>query len=49
MYRSGFTQAVLRADQNLTHGRHLLSHYAAFYQGDAVQTTPRFVRQAPSA
>lgn len=49
MYRSGFTQAVLRADQNLIHGRHLLSHYAAFYQGDAVQTTPRFVRQAPSA
>ena len=49
MYRSGFTQAVLRADQNLTHGRHLLSHYAAFYQGDAVQTAPRFVRQAPSA
>lgn len=49
MYRSGFTQAVLRADQNLTHGRHLLSHYAAFYQGDAVQTEPRFVRKAASA
>lgn len=42
MQRSGFTEAVLRADQNLDHGRALLGHYAGFYQGDAVHTAPRF-------
>lgn len=42
MQRSGFTQAVLRADQNLAHGQALLSHYPAFYQGDAVQAAPHF-------
>jgi uncharacterized protein (DUF934 family) len=42
MQRSGFTQAVLRADQNLTHGQALLAHYPAFYQGDAVHTAPHF-------
>lgn len=42
MQRSGFTQAVLREDQNLTHGEALLAHYPAFYQGDAVQTSPHF-------
>ena len=49
MARSGFTQAVLRADQDLAHGQRLLTHYAAFYQGDAVKTAPRFVREATSA
>jgi len=44
MARSGFTQAVLRADQDLAHGRRLLAHYPAFYQGDAVQAAPLFVR-----
>lgn len=42
MQRSGFNQAVLRADQNLAHGRRLLAHYPAFYQGDAVHTQPHF-------
>ncbi|WP_300651890.1 DUF934 domain-containing protein [Hydrogenophaga sp.] len=42
MQRSGFTQAVLRADQNLAHGQALLSHYPAFYQGDAVHSAPHF-------
>ncbi len=42
MQRSGFTQAVLRADQNLAHGQALLSHYPAFYQGGAVHTAPHF-------
>lgn len=42
MQRSGFTQAVLREDQNLAHGQALLAHFPAFYQGDAVQTTPHF-------
>ncbi|QHE76603.1 DUF934 domain-containing protein [Hydrogenophaga sp. PBL-H3] len=43
MQRSGFTQAVLRADQNLAHGQALLAHYPAFYQGDAVHIAPHFV------
>lgn len=42
MQRSGFTQAVLRADQNLEHGRTLLAQYETFYQGDAVNVKPRF-------
>ncbi len=42
MRRSGFTQAVLRADQDLAHGRALLAHYPAFYQGDAVHPAPHF-------
>lgn len=42
MQRSGFTQAVLRADQNLARGQALLAHYPAFYQGDAVHTAPLF-------
>lgn len=42
MARTGFTEAVLRADQNLAHGQKLLGHYAGFYQGDAVQTQPHF-------
>lgn len=42
MQRSGFTQAVLRADQSVEHGRQLLAQYEAFYQGDAVDTRPHF-------
>jgi uncharacterized protein (DUF934 family) len=42
MQRSGFSQAVLRDDQDLEHGRKLLAHYPAFYQGDAVDTQPHF-------
>lgn len=42
MQRSGFSQAVLRDDQSLDHGRKLLAHYPAFYQGDAVDTQPHF-------
>lgn len=42
MQRSGFTQAALRADQNLSHGQALLAHYPAFYQGDAVHAAPHF-------
>lgn len=42
MQRSGFTQAVLRADQDIEHGKKLLTHYPAFYQGDAVQHQPNF-------
>ena len=45
MARTGFTEAVLRADQNLAHGEKLLgmqSGYVGFYQGDAVHTQPHF-------
>ncbi|MBT9549613.1 MAG: DUF934 domain-containing protein [Hydrogenophaga sp.] len=42
MQRSGFSQAVLRDDQSLDHGRKLLAHYPAFYQGDAVDALPHF-------
>lgn len=42
MQRSGFTQAVLRADQRIEHGHRLLAQYDAFYQGDAVDTRPHF-------
>ena len=36
MQRSGFSSAVLRVDQDAAHGEKLLTHYTAFYQGDAV-------------
>lgn len=42
MQRSGFTQAVLRADQSVEHGQKLLAQYDAFYQGDAVDVRPHF-------
>ncbi len=42
MQRSGFTQAVLRADQDRAVGERQLARYPAFYQGDAVDTAPRF-------
>lgn len=42
MQRTGFTQAVLRADQSIEHGRKLLTHYDAYYQGDAVDVRPHF-------
>jgi uncharacterized protein (DUF934 family) len=35
MQRSGFSQAVLRADQSLADGERQLTRFAAFYQGDA--------------
>jgi uncharacterized protein (DUF934 family) len=45
MQRSGFSSAVLRADQDAAHGQKLLGHYSQFYQGDAVGT-PRFQQAA---
>jgi uncharacterized protein (DUF934 family) len=42
MQRSGFSQAVLRADQSMAHAEKALRQFAGFYQGDAVQTAPRF-------
>lgn len=40
MQRSGFTQAVLSAGQDIEHARKLLDHYPGFYQGDALQPAP---------
>ena len=46
MQRSGFSSAVLRDDQDAAHGEKLLTHYKAFYQGDAVTAEPKFARVA---
>jgi len=48
MQRSGFSQAVLRADQSLAHAERALRHFSGFYQGDAVDTAPRFAKLAPA-
>jgi uncharacterized protein (DUF934 family) len=42
MQRSGFTQALLRADQDADHGQRLLTQFDSFYQGDIQQPRPRF-------
>jgi uncharacterized protein (DUF934 family) len=44
MQRSGFTSAVLRADQNFAHGEKLLAQYSRFYQGD-IAAKPLFATQ----
>ena len=46
MQRSGFSSAVLRADQDAAHGQKLLNHYKGFYQGDAVHADPHFKHAA---
>ena len=46
MQRSGFSSAVLRDDQDAAHGEKLLTHYKAFYQGDADTADPKFARVA---
>lgn len=43
MERSGFSVAVLRADQNLAFAQAQFERYTAFYQGDAVTVQPNFV------
>jgi uncharacterized protein (DUF934 family) len=48
MQRSGFSQAVLRADQSREHGERQLARYPAFYQGD-VKSGPRFAVPASNA
>ena len=37
MRRSGFTQPCCATTRTSAHGQRLLDHFAAFYQGDAVQ------------
>ncbi len=46
MQRCGFSEAVLRADQNPAVGQKLLQHYSGFYQGDATDLQPRFAKTA---
>lgn len=46
MARSGFSSAVLRADQDLAIAERQLARYAEFYQGDAVQAKPHFLKAA---
>jgi len=42
MQRSGFSSAVLRADQDIAHAQRQFDRYSRFYQGDAVSARPRF-------
>lgn len=42
MKRSGFDAAVLREDQNPAHAQRQFDRFPAFYQGDAVNTHPKF-------
>ncbi len=46
MQRCGFSEAVLRQDQDLAHGEQLLRHFSGFYQGDLQQPRPLFARAA---
>ncbi|MBC7446063.1 MAG: DUF934 domain-containing protein [Polaromonas sp.] len=42
MQRTGFTAAVLRADQDIADAQRQFDRYAGFYQGDAVRAQPLF-------
>jgi uncharacterized protein (DUF934 family) len=42
MQRTGFSSAVLRADQDLAVAQRQFDRYAAFYQGDALRPQPLF-------
>lgn len=42
MERTGFSSAVLRADQSLADAKRQFERYARFYQGDAVNIHPLF-------
>lgn len=42
MQRTGFSSAVLRADKDVADAKRQFERYAEYYQGDAVQTAPRF-------
>lgn len=44
MSRTGFTSAVLRADQSLDKAQAQLKRFGDFYQGDAQRPQPRFAR-----
>ncbi len=46
MERTGFSSAVLRADQDIADAKRQFERYSKFYQGDAVNTHPFFKRVA---
>ena len=46
MQRNGFSSAVLRAGVDASAAQRQFERYAAFYQGDAVTTTPLFAKAA---
>ena len=46
LQRTGFSSAVLRADQDVADAQRQFERYPAFYQGDAVLTAPLFQRPA---
>ncbi|WP_048438592.1 DUF934 domain-containing protein [Caenimonas sp. SL110] len=46
MQRTGFSSAVLRADQDAAHAAVLFARYANFYQGDAANAQPHFRKAA---
>jgi uncharacterized protein (DUF934 family) len=46
MQRTGFSSAVLRGDQDVADVQRQFDRYAAFYQGDAVNTHPLFRKAA---
>jgi uncharacterized protein (DUF934 family) len=46
MQRTGFSSAVLRADQDVACVQRQFERYAEFYQGDVVDARPRFERAA---
>lgn len=46
MQRTGFSSAVLRADQDTAHVQRQFERYPEFYQGDATTAEPLFKRTA---
>jgi uncharacterized protein (DUF934 family) len=46
MQRTGFTSAMLRADQDTAHAQRQFDRYPQFYQGDAMNTHPLFRKAA---
>ena len=46
MQRTGFSSAVLRADQDAAHVQRQFERYPEFYQGDVIGADPRFKRAA---
>ncbi len=46
LQRTGFSSAVLRADQDLGDAQRQFARYADYYQGDAVQVKPLFEKAA---
>ena len=46
MQRTGFSSAVLRADQNVDFAQHQFDRFGRYYQGDAVTVQPAFKEAA---